>query len=268
MTFRPQTAEEMAEITKSQEFVSKKYDELLAQTRIMKETFDNNLNTQKTMDKKLTNVEKKVDTNIKTSRHNAKYTRRDCTILEGVKKTLNANGKEDCKKLVMDIFKELHLIIDENLISTAHRLHKHASKSGPPGIIVKFVSRDARNSVYALKEAAREKVSWRCCEIERLYINECLTPETKRLLYNTKIFKREMKRIHGDIFVWTYKGDVFVRKDGENNPRIKIISEDDLNKVRSGEINMDAAEITDDVGQRFDLEAVSSVNNEVLSSDV
>ena len=78
-----------------------------------------------------------------------------------------------------------------------------------------------------------------------------------------------MKRIHGDIFVWTYKGDVFVRKDGENNPRIKIISEDDLNKLRSGEINMNAAEIADDATlQPPDADAVSAVNNEVSPSDV
>ena len=55
-----------------------------------------------------------------------------------------------------------------------------------------------------------------------------------------KLFKKEMFRIHGNIFVWTYKGEVFVRKEGANNPRIKINSECDLNEIRKGNIATDA----------------------------
>ena len=50
----------------------------------------------------------------------------------------------------------------------------------------------------------------------------------------------EMYRIEGVIYVWSYKGEIYIRKAGEKNPRIKISCEEDLNKLRKGEISLDA----------------------------
>ena len=55
-----------------------------------------------------------------------------------------------------------------------------------------------------------------------------------------------MFRVHGKIYVWTYKGDIYVRKDGEGNPRIRITSDNDLDKLRKGDISMDADVNSDD----------------------
>ena len=227
----------------AQEFISKKYDELLTASNDMKEKFATNITEQKS---KFNNFEKKLNTNLKITKHNAKYTKRDASIFAGVPKVTDVNGKENCKKIIVDICNELEYPITEDDISTAHRLSQHLSKKGHPDIIAKFISRDTRNEVYALKEAARDKTSWECYNIHRLYINECLTPEAKRLLYHTKILKREMYRIHGNIFVWTFKGDVYVRKEGDKNPRIQITSENDLDMIRKGDITLDAPEVAND----------------------
>ena len=45
-----------------------------------------------------------------------------------------------------------------------------------------------------------------------------------------------MYRIEGKMFVWTYKGDVYLRKDAIGAPKIKINSEQDLNDIIEGKI--------------------------------
>ena len=231
-------AKEMAEICKSQEFVCGKYDELITKTKVMSEEFKTNINQQQKINENLDDVKKRLESNTKHVTHTRKYTRRDSAEFGGVP----PQKDENCKKIIVNICNELGLPIDENMISTAHRLYQHPSKTTPPPIIAKFLSRDVRNSVYQLKEAAKDKESWSCYNIERLYINECLLPEVKKLLYSTKVFKREMYRIEGVIYVWTYKGEIYIRKAGEKNPRIKISCEEDLIKLRKGEISLDANE--------------------------
>ena len=58
-------------------------------------------------------------------------------------------------------------------------------------------------------------------------------------MYQTKVFTREMKRLHGKIFVWTFKGEIYIRKNRENAPRVKIDNELDLNKIRKGTLLLD-----------------------------
>ena len=58
-------------------------------------------------------------------------------------------------------------------------------------------------------------------------------------MFQTKIFTREMERIHGKVFVWTYKGDIFIRKNTRFAPKKKIASFNDLQKIRSGEDSLD-----------------------------
>ena len=53
------------------------------------------------------------------------------------------------------------------------------------------------------------------------------------MLYLTKLFAKDMLHSEGKIFVWTYKGDVFLRKENGGVPT-KIESQDDLNKMRDG----------------------------------
>ena len=79
--------------------------------------------------------------------------------------------------------------------------------------------------MYDLKATVKEKTAWRCYDIKRLYINESLTPEKRRLLYKTKKMMREKFTQFEKSYVWTYKGCVFLRVDAENASRIEISSE-------------------------------------------
>ena len=253
----------IGEIGKSQKFVSEKYDELAKETVSMATKFKENMNIQKKIDNELIELKKKLDNNIKHTSSNAKYSRMDSLEVNGVPYTMNNEGKESCKHLILDICKELHLLLPENAISTAHRLRQHHTKTGPPPIIVRFTTRDYRNQVFDLRKLLREKANWKCCNItaRNFYINESLTPEAKKLVYATKVFKREMARIHGKIFVWTYKGNVFLRKDVENAPRIAVESENDLNKLRKGELSLDPPKVISDTEEpEFPLRRQQSRN--------
>ena len=48
-----------------------------------------------------------------------------------------------------------------------------------------------------------------------------------------------MKQIHGKIFVWTFKGEIFIRKNQQGAPRKKIDCEQDLDNIRNGSISLD-----------------------------
>ena len=167
------------------------------------------------------------------------YCRWDHAIFGGIPYSPGIDGLENCKQIIVNVCRELHYNIPINEISTAHRLKQHANSSRPPNIVVRFKDRDIRNDVLRLKSVLKEKRYWKNYNIQRLYINEQLTPEKNKLMYQTKIFTREMYRIHGKIFVWSFKGEIYLRKAIEHAPKRKIDSEQDLNDLRRGTISLD-----------------------------
>ena len=76
--------------------------------------------------------------------------------------------------------------------------------------------------------------------MRKLYINESLTPDARKLFYQTRLFTQEMERIHGKIFSWTFKGEIFIRKDVDKAPKRKITSYADLTGIKQGSISIDA----------------------------
>ena len=201
------------EIEGSQEFVSGQFDKIMESTNELKNNF--------------TDLEKRVQKNSQKSEKNANYPRQDCLEVSGVPRCPDHDGEEDCKKMVIDICKELHLSLRDDAISTAHRLKHHPDKTGPPTIIVKFCRRDDRNDVFSLrKQLKTTKVN--ILGINRLFINESLTPEKKKLLYECKKFTRENYNRFGKIFIWSFKGDVFARQNVENGNKFQINHKDDL----------------------------------------
>ena len=197
----------------SQEFVSDQYDKIIESTKELKNNF--------------TDLEKRVQKNSQKSEKNANYPRRDCLELSGIPVRPDHNGEEDCKQMVMDICKELHLSLRSDAISTAHRLKQHPSKTGPPPIIVKFCRRDDRNDVFFLRKQLKS-TQVNILGIERLFINESLTPEKKKLLYECKKYTRENFVHFGKIFIWSFKGDLFARQNVENANKFQINHMDDF----------------------------------------
>ena len=201
------------ELEGSQEFVSSKYDDVVQSNAEIKQS--------------IAELAVKVDRNAKKSEHNAGYSRLDSAEFAGVPVQPNFEGKENCKEIITNICKELHLSLPEDAISTAHRLKQHSSKTTPPAIIVKFKGRDDRNAVFALREQLKvTKIN--IYGINTLYINESLTPDKRKLIYECKKFARQNFNSYGKIYVWSFKGEVYVRQNMENAARYQINSTNDI----------------------------------------
>ena len=213
-------------IEQSQQFVSDEYDEFREK--------------QKNLASTVASLEEKVAKQEVKSEHNANYPRWDSVEVAGIPLLpIDEFGNENCKKMIMDICKELHYWLPLSAISTAHRLKKHPSRRGPPVMIVKFTNRDIRNDVYALRKQIKDKYSWNCYNIKKLFINESLTPDARKLFYKTRMWAKEQEPTHGRIYTWTFKGEVFIRKNIENGPKRKVLSEEYLSKITKGDISLD-----------------------------
>ena len=69
-----------------------------------------------------------------------------------------------------------------------------------------------------------------------------LPSEKRKFLYNTKqVAKNELSAKHGIIYVWTYRGDVYVRKAVDGAPKIRINSEFELKNIVNGHKSLDVA---------------------------
>ena len=172
-------------------------------------------------------LEKTVQRNSLKTERNSGYSRLDSLEVGGVPINADFEGKEDCKSMIKDICKELHLVLRDDAISTAHRLKQHPSKTGPPAIIVKFSLRDDRNDVFALRKQLKT-TKLNILGIDKLFINESLTPEKKKILYECKKYVRENYHRFGKIYVWSFKGDIYVRQNVDNAQRYRINHTDDL----------------------------------------
>ena len=89
--------------------------------------------------------------------------------------------------------------------------------------------------------ACREKTEWKFdTKAKRIFINESLTPEKRKLLYNTKqAVNKKLYDIHGIIYVWTHRGDIYVRKNAAGAPKVKLNSDLDLQHLLQGRISLD-----------------------------
>ena len=216
-------------IEQSQQFVSDEYEEFREQ--------------QKELVSAVASLEQKVAKQEVKSEHNANYPRWDSLEMDGIPyNPVDSFGNENCKEMVINICKEMHYWLPASAISTAHRLKKHPNKRGPPVMIVKFNNRDIRNDVFKLRKQIKDKYFWNCYNIKKLFINESLTPDARKLFFKTRMWAKQMESIHGRIYTWTFKGEIFVRKDIENGPKRKVLNEEYLSKMSSGDISLDVSD--------------------------
>ncbi len=224
----------LSDIDSSQKFVSAEYDS------IKKE--------QANLKAEVKELSQKVQRQEGKNEQTANYTRLECVEFCGVPVVRDKFGKENCRWQIIEICKELNYWLPDHTISTAHRVRQHAKKTTPAPIIVKFNCKDVRNDVFRLRSQSKGKTDWRCFNIKKLYINESLTPDARKLFYHTRVFTEEMERIHGKFFSWTFKGEIFIRKNNDNAPKRKITSYADLTAIKQGSISIDAvaSKVTND----------------------
>lgn len=145
---------------------------------------------------------------------------------------------ENLNNTILDIAKVLDVPLKPDDIEYIHRVRpwrRDAANAGssssppPPGIIVRFCRRTIKEELQA---AARAKRGLTTTEIglkesaRRIYLNDHLTPHSKRLLYQAKGYKIS----HNVSHVWVKNSKIFVRKN-DGAPPILINSETDFLKI-------------------------------------
>ena len=238
------------EIQDSQKFINEQFEKLREDNRALKRQVDTEGSS---LQNQIYEVAQEVEYNVKDTTRQKHYTREEClTVTDVPEREASISGdnetatKENCsesKKVIIDLCKELNLVVDPDKISIAHPLKKGRFSKGPRPIIVKFSSKEVCREVYDLRRACKEIREWGFdSRAEKIYINECLTPEKKKLLYDTKqaVNKPNFKR-HGIIYVWTHRGDVYVRKNGTGCPKIRLNSQLELQHLVQGRTSLDTA---------------------------
>ena len=141
---------------------------------------------------------------------------------------------EDTNKIVVKVARSLNVDISTDDIPTSHRLpvstklEENDDSTSIP-VIVRFVSRDVRNKIYANRKLTRQldMKKFGLKGTTNLFINENLTLLRKRLFWKTEQKVREA----GYKYIWTSNGNIFVKKVDEANP-IAVNSEKDLNFIQ------------------------------------
>ena len=154
------------------------------------------------------------------------YSCRQNLEFQGIPLTEN----EDAIELVTKISNLVGVDVKKSDISTVHRLppKRHAKVADPPAIIARFINRNLRNEIYGKRIAAKhlKETDYPISGMEKLFINENLTQERKRLLWLTKQTAKNLNYT----YIWTMNGKIYVRKNEDSSSFI-IHNENDLSKL-------------------------------------
>lgn len=211
---------ELSSIKKSQEFVSHKFD-------LMEKRLANNEVDVKFLKKEnaaLKQEIKQVQSQLIESKNNInnleQYGRRDCLEIKGIAQ----NELENTDDIVVAVAKQTGVTITRDDINISHRLGKNLESSDKkhPKIIVKFISRKIRDSIYS-NRAKLFKSNQSKSSINQIYINESLTKENRKLFY----WCLQYKKNEGFKYLWTKNGVILLKKN-DTGTTIVINKQEDL----------------------------------------
>ena len=134
------------------------------------------------------------------------YSRRANLQIRGI---AECNGGEDTDQLVLNIINDnMGLVVERDDIERSHRLGRKTDGNGHPRtrpVIVRFNTERLRDDVF--KARTKLKLYNNNHRDSPIYINDDLTARRAKLLFDTRILKRE-KRIQD---CWTAFGKVVVK---------------------------------------------------------
>ena len=146
--------------------------------------------------------------------------------------------EENTNDIVVEIAKLANVDLSRYQVSTLHRLpvkpkrpsnNENVSPASPP-IIVRFISRNARNTLYDNRQNLRQ-ADFKTFSVEStssVYVNENLTRYKKKKLFWSA--KQKVKS-SGFKYIWTANCNIFVKKRDESQ-LLMIKSEKDLELIK------------------------------------
>jgi len=145
---------------------------------------------------------------------------------QGTQPNLNAESSDVTTTKVISFCEDvLHVSIDANDISIAHRCKMRRGSKVPP-VLVRFTRRSKRDEVFRAKSALKAYNEQRPMD-ERAYINEDLTENNNKLLG----IARKAVKDHKLESAWSFNCRIFVKTAGLNGSRHSITSLQRLNDI-------------------------------------
>ena len=199
------------QIEKPQEYISSKYDELTQAFQLSKKQashFEESLGHQ---EETIAAIQDSMDDLYNTIDDLQQYSRRDCLEVSGITKVPNENLRTLITELGALI--DVKLTLDE--ISTVHRLPDTVKIKDR--LIVKFTRRDKRNELYSSRRKLHGKTTKDIPSLahksttsgtSRIFINESLTANRRRLFSRVNDFKKAQKFK----FIWTQNGKIHLKQ--------------------------------------------------------
>lgn len=212
-------------LLKSVQYISDEYDKMKKTTENLQEKVKTNTNQINQLQDSLKHKDNTICELVCKVNELEQYSRVNNVEIVG----LPESSTEDCKKIICDIASELQVDVQENDISTAHRLPNPNGK--PPSIIAQFISREKKQAFIKNKTLliTNNNKFKNIKTVSKIFINEHLTPYNKSLLFKTKNLAREKHYK----FAWFKNGKILLRKDTDSNV-IRIRNEQDLLKFNNG----------------------------------
>lgn len=208
-----------AEIHKTVEFISQKYDDLLLKL----DSLQCENNRYKTQIITLENKLELIERNSKAS----------VVEIKNIPKP-QTEKKDTLQSLVKNIGSVLELSIQDSDIRDVFRLKTKEGTNGP--IVVEFTTVSKKENLLKAcktfhKENKDHPLSTQTINHPGpsmpIYVTESLTKRAKHLFYLARLFKKD-HHYHG---CWTSYGKIYLRKQ-DGSPAIQISNEDDLAKLK------------------------------------
>lgn len=201
--FKKEIKKELQEFEKSLSFTSGKMEEMLEEMKELKKRQVSLENENEMLKEKVRKMEISVE-------DLEQYSRNRNIEINGIPFTKD----ENLEKIVKDIGIDINVEIKDGEIDVVHRIPTRNNKNPEP-VVVQFLSRKKRDEM--IQKAKDKQITTTTLNMSgpqrTIYINEHLTKQRKRLLYETKQKKKEMAYK----FVWTKGGKVFLRKNETSN---------------------------------------------------
>ena len=210
------------------DFISNDVDELKKeheQLKVAVSKLENANNTRSAQDNALTNTVDRIEheKNLKTL----------------IVANIPASHHKDTVKLVTNLAAKLDASILTGDIDSAFCIKSQTSTYRPPLIMVKFTNTVSRDNLFNARKNFKKHIittqSVGFWETDKIYMNEALTRSQRSLFYKARQTKSQTKWR----YVWTYHGQVFMRKTVNDDP-VKIASEKELDQLMASTTNSNA----------------------------
>ena len=187
---------QLTDLAKGVEFITQKFDEYEKDGREKDAIIATLQNELKSATMKVQDLEKKME-------RQEQYSRRNCTLIHGLKEEMDESTNDRVLKLFTEELNESVLLAD---LERTHRIGKKSdSGSKPRPVIVKFAKCNIREKVFKSEKKLKGK---------NISITESLTKYRMSVL-------NEAREIYGFNNVWTYDGRTLY-KDNNDGQKIEI----------------------------------------------